>query len=31
LGHCFSDVPQIQADLARAAEVKQGGGCCPPS
>jgi ArsR family transcriptional regulator, arsenate/arsenite/antimonite-responsive transcriptional repressor len=31
LGNCFSEVPQIQADQARAAEIKQSGGCCPPS
>lgn len=29
LGNCFSEVPQIQADQARAAEVKNAGGCCP--
>lgn len=29
LGNCFSEVPQIQADLARAAEIKNSGGCCP--
>lgn len=31
LGNCFSEVPQIQADLARATEIKHCGGCCPPS
>lgn len=31
LGNCFSEVPQIQADQARAAEIKHSGGCCPPS
>jgi ArsR family transcriptional regulator len=31
LVNCFQEVPQIQADLARAAEVKKAGGCCPPS
>ncbi len=30
LRDCFSEVPQIQADLARAAEIKNFGGCCPP-
>jgi len=30
LSNCFSEVPQIQADLARAAEIKHSGGCCPP-
>jgi ArsR family transcriptional regulator len=29
LGCCFSEVPQIQADQKRAAEVRQNGGCCP--
>ena len=31
LGNCFSEVPQIQADQMRAAEIKHSGGCCPPS
>lgn len=31
LRDCFSEVPQIQADLARAGEIKNFGGCCPPS
>ena len=31
LSNCFAEVPQIQADLARAAEIKHSGGCCPPS
>ena len=31
LGNCFSEVPQIQADQARAAEIKKAGGCCPRS
>ena len=31
LGNCFSEVPQIQADQSRAAEIKHAGGCCPPS
>jgi ArsR family transcriptional regulator, arsenate/arsenite/antimonite-responsive transcriptional repressor len=31
LSNCFSEVPQIQADLARAAEIKNLGGCCPSS
>jgi len=31
LGNCFSEVPQIQADQERAAEIKRSGGCCPPS
>ena len=31
LGNCFSEVPQIQADQVRAAEIKHSGGCCPPS
>jgi len=31
LGNCFSEVPQIQADQARATEIKKTGGCCPSS
>jgi ArsR family transcriptional regulator len=31
LGNCFSEVPQIQADQARAIEIKNSGGCCPTS
>jgi ArsR family transcriptional regulator len=31
LSNCFSEVPQIQTDLARAAEIKHLGGCCPTS
>lgn len=31
LGNCFAQVPQIQTDLHRAAEIKNVGGCCPPS
>jgi ArsR family transcriptional regulator, arsenate/arsenite/antimonite-responsive transcriptional repressor len=31
LGNCFSEVPQIQADQVRAAEIKKSGGCCPSS
>jgi ArsR family transcriptional regulator len=30
LRNCFSEVPEIQADDIRAAEVKRCGGCCPP-
>lgn len=30
LNNCFSEVPQIQLDLARVAEIKDTGGCCPP-
>ena len=29
LACCFDEVPQIQADRARAAKVKETGGCCP--
>jgi ArsR family transcriptional regulator len=29
LEHCFSDVPEIQADEQRAAEIRKSGGCCP--
>ncbi len=31
LGTCFSEVPEIQADRARATEIRRSGGCCPPS
>ena len=31
LGNCFSEVPQIQADQAQAAEIRKAGGCCPRS
>jgi len=31
LGNCFAEVPQIRTDLARAAEIKKSGGCCPSS
>ncbi|MGO8749434.1 MAG: ArsR/SmtB family transcription factor [Thermoguttaceae bacterium] len=31
LGDCFSEVPEIQADLARVTEIENSGGCCPPS
>ena len=31
LRNCFSEVPEIQADDVRAAEVKRSGGCCPRS
>ena len=31
LGICFAEVPQIQADQARASQIKDSGGCCPPS
>lgn len=29
LGRCFSDVPEIKADAARAEKVRKAGGCCP--
>jgi ArsR family transcriptional regulator len=29
LACCFSAVPEMQADQARARQVRQGGGCCP--
>lgn len=29
LAHCFEEVPAIQADAARARQVKRSGGCCP--
>ena len=31
LAKCFREVPEIQADQARAARVKKSGGCCPSS
>lgn len=31
LNNCLPEVPQIQADLARAAEIGNSGGCCPSS
>jgi ArsR family transcriptional regulator len=30
LACCFSDVPEIKGDMARAEKVKKTGGCCPP-
>jgi ArsR family transcriptional regulator len=29
LACCFSEVPEIQADQARAKQVRRSGGCCP--
>ena len=29
LANCFHDVPELQADDARAAKVRKSGGCCP--
>lgn len=29
LDDCFGDVPELQADAARAAKIRKGGGCCP--
>ncbi len=31
LEKCFEGVPEIQADTARAAKIRQSGGCCPKS
>jgi ArsR family transcriptional regulator len=31
LGKCFTEVPELQADEARAAKVRKSGGCCPSS
>jgi ArsR family transcriptional regulator, arsenate/arsenite/antimonite-responsive transcriptional repressor len=31
LAKCFGEVPEVQADSARAAKVKKSGGCCPKS
>ena len=30
LAKCFDDVPELQADSARAARTRKSGGCCPP-
>jgi ArsR family transcriptional regulator len=29
LACCFQEVPEMQADAARAANIKKSGGCCP--
>ena len=29
LKKCFNDVPEIQADAARAEKIRKSGGCCP--
>jgi ArsR family transcriptional regulator len=29
LGNCFSEVPQLKTDGARAAKIEKSGGCCP--
>ena len=31
LAKCFGEVPEIRADQARAARVRESGGCCPSS
>ena len=31
LAKCFAEVPELQADGARAARTKKAGGCCPAS
>jgi ArsR family transcriptional regulator, arsenate/arsenite/antimonite-responsive transcriptional repressor len=31
LAKCFSEVPELQADSARAAKIRKSGGCCPSS
>ena len=31
LAKCFSEVPEVQADSARAAKIRKSGGCCPKS
>ena len=31
LAKCFGEVPELQADNARAAKVRKSGGCCPKS
>jgi ArsR family transcriptional regulator len=29
LGKCFTEVPELQADEARATKIRDSGGCCP--
>jgi ArsR family transcriptional regulator, arsenate/arsenite/antimonite-responsive transcriptional repressor len=29
LAKCFGEVPELQADSARAAKIRKSGGCCP--
>jgi ArsR family transcriptional regulator len=29
LAKCFGEVPELQADSARAAKIRESGGCCP--
>ena len=31
LAKCFSEVPEVKADSARAAKIRKSGGCCPGS
>jgi ArsR family transcriptional regulator len=31
LEKCFSEVPELKADNARAAKIRKSGGCCPTS
>ncbi len=31
LAKCFNEVPELQADTARAAKIRKSGGCCPAS
>ena len=31
LAKCFGEVPELQADTARAAKIRKSGGCCPKS
>ncbi len=31
LAKCFGEVPELQADIARAAKIRKSGGCCPES
>jgi ArsR family transcriptional regulator, arsenate/arsenite/antimonite-responsive transcriptional repressor len=31
LAKCFSEVPELQADSARADKIRKSGGCCPSS
>jgi ArsR family transcriptional regulator, arsenate/arsenite/antimonite-responsive transcriptional repressor len=29
IGSCFAEVPELKADAARAAKLREAGGCCP--
>jgi ArsR family transcriptional regulator, arsenate/arsenite/antimonite-responsive transcriptional repressor len=31
LAKCFTEVPELQADVVKAVKVRKSGGCCPPA